>query len=77
MRGKKPAELEDAGVLDHFTAKKAVWLFVPPFEKLSEKEQEELLTLRQASETVETMYQLVQEFFAWCALVKEHNSIHG
>ncbi len=63
VRGKKPAELEEAGVLDHFSAKKAVWLFVPPFQDLSEKEQEELLALRQASEMAETMYQLVQEFF--------------
>ncbi len=61
--GKKPAELEEAGVLDHFTAKKAVWLFVFPFEELSEKEQEELLALRQASEVAETIYRLVQEFF--------------
>jgi len=63
VRGKKPAELEEAGVLDHFSAKKAVWLFVHPFEKLSEKEQEELLALRQASGMAETLYHLVQEFF--------------
>ena len=63
VRGKKPAELEEAGVLDHFSAKKAVWLFVFPFEDLSEKEQEELLVLRQASEMAETIYRLVQEFF--------------
>jgi len=63
VRGKKPAELEEAGVLDHFSAKKAVWLFVRSFDDLSKKEQEELLTMRQASATAETMYQLVQEFF--------------
>ncbi len=63
MRGKKPAELPEAGVLDHFSAKKAVWLFVRPFDDLSEKEQAELLSMRQASATAETMYQLVQEFF--------------
>ena len=63
MRGKKLADLPEAGVLDHFSAKKAVWLFVRPFEDLSEKEQEELLAMRQASVTAETMYQLVQEFF--------------
>jgi transposase len=51
--------LEEAGVLDHFSAKKAVWLFVRPFSDLSKKEQEEL----QASATAETTYQLVQEFF--------------
>jgi len=63
VRGKKPAELAEAGVLDHFSAKKAVWLFVRPFEDLSEKEQEELRALRQASEMAETIYHLVQEFF--------------
>lgn len=63
VRGKKPAELAEAGVLDHFSAKQAVWLFVRPFEKLKEKEQEELLAMRQASATAETIYQLVQEFF--------------
>jgi transposase len=63
VRGKKPAELEEAGVLDHFSAKKTVWLFVRPFEDLSEKEQEELVALRQASEMAETIYHLVQEFF--------------
>src|SRR5712692_5056096 len=63
VRGKKPADLPEAGVLDHFSAKKAVWLFVRPFEDLSEKEQEELLAMRQASAMAETMYQLVQEFF--------------
>jgi len=63
VRGKKLADLPEAGVLDHFSAKKAVWLFVRPFEDLSEKEQEELLAMRQASAMAETMYQLVQEFF--------------
>jgi transposase len=63
VRGKKPTELAEAGVLDHFSAKKAVWLFVRPLKDLSEKEQEELQVLRQASETAEMMYQLVQEFF--------------
>jgi transposase len=63
VHGKKPSELPEAGILDHFSAKKAVWLFVRPFDNLSEKEQEELLAMRQASAMVETMYQLVQEFF--------------
>jgi transposase len=63
LRGKKPAALEDTGVLDHYSAKKAVWLFVRPFDDLSEIEQEELLAMRQASTTAETIYHLVQEFF--------------
>jgi transposase len=63
VRGKKPAELPEAGVLDHFSAKKAVWLFVRPFEDLLKKEQEELLAMRQASTIAEMIYQLVQEFF--------------
>jgi transposase len=41
-------------------AKTAVWLFIR--NDLDEKEQAELETLREASETVETIYQLVQEF---------------
>ncbi|GAC1660352.1 MAG: ISL3 family transposase [Ktedonobacteraceae bacterium] len=63
VRGKTPSELEEAGVLDHFSAKKAVWLFVRPFNDLSKKEQEELQAMRQASATAERIYQLVQEFF--------------
>jgi transposase len=69
VRGKKPVELAEAGVFDHFSAKKAVWLFVRSFEALSEKEQEELLALLQASVTAETIYHLVQEFFR---LVRSH-----
>lgn len=63
VRGKKPAELPEAGVLDHFSAKKAVWLFVRSFDDLSKQEQEELLAMRQANATAETIYPLVQEFF--------------
>jgi len=63
VRGKKPDELEEAGVLDHFSAKKAVWLFVRPFADLSKSEQEELLALCQTGATAEKLYQLVQEFF--------------
>jgi transposase len=44
-------------------SQKAVWLFVRPFEDLSEEEQEELLAMRQVSATAEAMYHLVQEFF--------------
>lgn len=63
VRGKKPAELEEAGVLDHFSAKKAAWLFVRPFDDLLKSEQEELLALCQASSQAAAMYQLVQDFF--------------
>ena len=63
VRGKKPAELAEAGVLDHFSAKKAVWFFVRSFDDLSKSEQEELLALCQASAQAAAMYQLVQDFF--------------
>jgi transposase len=63
VRGKTPAELAEAGVLDHFSAKKAVWLFVRPFDDLSKSEQAELLALCQASAQAATMYPLVQDFF--------------
>jgi transposase len=62
LRGKKKADVPEASELEHFAAKTAVWLFIRPFEKLKEKEREELLTIRQASDMAETMYQLVQEF---------------
>ena len=61
-QGKKKAELTPASTADHFEAKTAVWLFIRPLSDLDKKEQAELETLRQASETVETIYQLVQEF---------------
>lgn len=62
-RGPKPADLPAGGVLDHFSAKKVVWLFVRPALDLLEQEQAELEVLRQASATAETLYPLVQEFF--------------
>jgi transposase len=62
LRGKKQAEVPEACLLDHFSAKKAVWLFMRPFEKLKENEREELLTLLQTSSMAQTMYQLVREF---------------
>jgi transposase len=49
-------------LLDHFSAKQAVWLFIRSFDDLKEKEREELLAIRQASTMAETIYQLVQEF---------------
>jgi transposase len=60
--GKEPADFPDASCLDHFSAKKAMWLFIRHFKDLDEKEREELATIRQASETAETLYQLVQGF---------------
>jgi transposase len=60
--GKEQAELPEASCLDHFSAKKAMWLFIRHFKDLDEKEREELVTIRQASQTAETIYQLVQEF---------------
>jgi len=60
--GKEQADFPDASCLDHFSAKKAMWLFIRRFKDLEEKEREELATIRQASETAETLYQLVQQF---------------
>jgi transposase len=48
--------------LDRFSAKEATWLFIRPSKDLDEKEQQELAAIRQASETAETIYQLVQGF---------------
>ena len=82
-REKKPGDLPEASYFDHFSAKKAMWLFIRHFKDLDEKEREELATIRQASETAETLYLLVQEFLqmvrklegerleAWCASVAE------
>ncbi len=61
-QGKKKASLPPASAADHFEAKTAVWLFIRPITDLDKEEQAELEALRQASETVETIYQLVQEF---------------
>ena len=62
LSGKKHMALPDADLLDHFSAKKAVWLFIRPFDDLKEPEQNELVALRQASAEAESIYQLVQEF---------------
>jgi transposase len=59
---KEQAEFPEASCLDHFSAKKAMWLFIRRFKDLKEEEREELASIRQASETAETIYQLVQEF---------------
>src|SRR2546429_3017125 len=62
LREKKPGDLPEASCFDHFSAKKAMWLFIRRFKDLDEKEREELAAIRQASETAETLYLLVQEF---------------
>jgi len=63
LRGRVKADhLPAASSLDHFSAKEAVWLFIRHGDDLDEKEREELATIRQASETAETIYQLVQTF---------------
>ena len=60
-----------------------MWLFIRRITDLDEKEREELATIRQASETAESLYLLVQGFLqmvrklegerleAWCASVTE------
>jgi transposase len=62
LSGKKKVDLPEACLLDHFSAKKAVWLFMRSFDDLKEKEREELVAIRQASTVADTIYQLVQEF---------------
>jgi transposase len=62
LHGKEQADFSEASYLDRFSAKKAMWLFIRRFKDLDEKEREELATIRQASETAETLYLLVQQF---------------
>jgi transposase len=62
LRGKEQAAFPEASCLDHFSAKKAMWLFIRRFKDLDEKEREELATIRQTSETAQTLSLLVQEF---------------
>jgi len=62
LHGKGKTDLPEACSLDHFSAKEAVWLFIRPVDDLDEKEREELAAIRQASETAETIYHLVQAF---------------
>ena len=62
LRGKEQADFPEASCLDHFSAKKAMWLFIRRFKDLEEEERAELASIRQASETAETVYQLVQQF---------------
>lgn len=53
LRGKQQADLPAASLLDHFSAKAAVWLFMRPFDELKENEREELLTILQTSSMAE------------------------
>jgi transposase len=62
LRGKVKGDFPEASSLDHFSAKEATWLFLRHFDDLKKKEQEELATIRQGSETAETIYQLAQAF---------------
>jgi transposase len=62
LRGKVKGDFLEASSLDRFSAKAATWLFIRHFADLNEKEREELVTIRQGSETAETIYQLVQAF---------------
>ena len=62
LRGRVKGDFPEASSLDHFSAKEATWLFIRHFAHLNEKERDELATIRQASETAETIYQLVQAF---------------
>jgi transposase len=48
--------------LQQFTARQAVWLFVRDCSDLDETEQAELTTIRQASLTANTVYELTQDF---------------
>src|SRR5712692_1066177 len=83
LESKEQADFPEASCLDHFSAKKAMWLFIRRITDLDGREREELISIRQASETAETLYLLVQQFFqmirhlegerldAWCASVAE------
>lgn len=73
LRGKRKAEFPEASSLDRFSAKGATWLFLRPIKDLDEKEQQELATIRQASKTAETIYQLVQGFLQ---IVRERRGEH-
>jgi transposase len=71
--------------LDRFSAKEATWLFIRPIKALDEKEQQELATICQGSETAEIIYQLVQGFLqmvrtrqgehldSWMSTVRAHH----
>ncbi len=48
--------------LQQLTSREAVWLFLRAPAELEKAEQDDLTTLCQASETAQTLYQLVQDF---------------
>jgi hypothetical protein len=49
LRGKEQADFPEASCLDHFSAKKAMWLFIRRITDVDEKEREDLATIRQGS----------------------------
>ncbi|MDQ2903741.1 MAG: ISL3 family transposase [Chloroflexota bacterium] len=58
----KPEDIVAPSPVEQFSARDAVWLFIREKSKLTAEEQEELLSIRSASVTIETVYGLVQEF---------------
>lgn len=63
-KGDQPIALPPASPLEVLSAKKAVWWFIRPVEKLSEEEQAELQLLRQAHPSLEEVYGTVQRLMA-------------
>ena len=57
--------------LENFSAQRATWLFVCEPEKLDQRQQEELMRIRQASPSAETAYGLAQAFMH---MIREHTA---
>jgi transposase len=55
LSGRVKADVPAASALDRFSAKETTWLFLRRRKDLTEKEQQELTTIRQASQTAETI----------------------
>jgi transposase len=55
LSGRVKADVPAASALDRFSAKETTWLFLRRRKDLTEKEQKELTTIRQASQTAETI----------------------
>ncbi len=55
--------------LENFSAQRATWLFVCQPEKLNQRQQEELMLIRQASPSAQTAYRLAQAFMQ---MIREH-----